>query len=119
MGENSMIQWYPGHMARAIREINEKIKLVDIVLVLLDARIPLSSLNPELKKILQNKKTLYVLTKKDKADDTQTQKWVAKYHAQGFPSLAIDARNPRNIKQLIKEIELAMTQKEKVMQEKD
>ena len=50
-----MIQWYPGHMAKAIREINEKIKLVDIVIVLLDARIPLSSMNPELKKLFQNK----------------------------------------------------------------
>ena len=51
-----MIQWYPGHMAKAIREIEEKIKLVDLVIILLDARIPKSSYNPVFKNLFQNKK---------------------------------------------------------------
>ena len=59
-----MIQWYPGHMAKAIREINEKVNMVDLVIVLLDARIPYSSFNPLLKEKINNKLTLYLLTKK-------------------------------------------------------
>ena len=62
-----MIQWYPGHMAKAIREISDKIKIVDLVIILLDARCPRSSFNPLLSDVLKNKKCLYVLTKKDKA----------------------------------------------------
>ena len=57
---NNTINWFPGHMAKALREMEEKIKLVDLVIVLLDARIPYSSFNPELKRLLGNKKTLYV-----------------------------------------------------------
>ena len=106
-----MIQWYPGHMAKAIREINEKIKLVDIVIVLLDARIPLSSMNPELKKLFQNKRSLYVLTKMDKADDTETKKWLNYYHGQNLPSIAINSKNQKDIKMLLKEVEKIMAPK--------
>ena len=67
-----MIQWYPGHMAKAIREIGDKIKIVDFVIILLDARCPHSSFNPLLNDVLKNKKCLYVLTKKDKADVKET-----------------------------------------------
>lgn len=70
-----MIQWYPGHMAKAFREMEEKIKLVDLIIILLDARIPESSLNPKLVELFQNKKVLYVLTKADKADKEMTKKW--------------------------------------------
>ena len=55
-----MVQWYPGHMAKALREMEEKVKLVDLVMVLLDARIPSSSLNPKLKAMFNNKKILYL-----------------------------------------------------------
>ena len=68
-----MVQWYPGHMAKALREMEEKVKLVDLVMVLLDARIPLSSLNPKLKAMFNNKKILYIFTKVDKADKTLTE----------------------------------------------
>lgn len=92
-----MIQWYPGHMAKAIREINEKIKLVDVVIILLDARIPRSSFNPELKKMLQNKRTLYVLNKKDKADDMETTKWLNYYKSLSLPAIAIDSRDRKSV----------------------
>ena len=69
-----MIQWYPGHMAKAIREISDKIKIVDLVIILLDARCPRSSFNPLLSDVLKNKKCLYVLTKKDKADIKETKR---------------------------------------------
>ena len=74
-----MIQWYPGHMAKAFREMDEKLKFVDLVIVLLDARVPKSSFNPEVYKKFQNKKILYVLTKKDKADPVDTVKWCDYY----------------------------------------
>ncbi len=106
-----MIQWYPGHMAKAIREISEKVKLVDIVIVLLDARIPKSSVNPEIEKILQNKKVLYVLTKKDKADDIQTRKWVNYFQMNGNCALAVDCRLPKDIKQVIKSLDNMMAPK--------
>lgn len=106
-----MIQWYPGHMAKAIREINEKIKLVDIVIVLLDSRIPLSSMNPELKKLFQNKRSLYVLTKKDKADEEETRKWLNYYHQHNLPSISINSKNQKDIKILLKEIERIMAPK--------
>ena len=106
-----MIQWYPGHMAKAIREINEKIKLVDIVIVLLDSRIPKSSMNPELKKLFQNKRSLYVLTKKDKADAEETKRWLNYYQNLNLPSIAINSKDQKDIKRLIKEIELIMAPK--------
>ena len=56
-----MIQWYPGHMAKALREVGEKIKLVDVVVIVLDARVPMSSLNPEIVKLVNNKRVLIVL----------------------------------------------------------
>ena len=71
-----MIQWYPGHMAKAIREIKENLRFVDLVLVLLDARIPFSSYNPLLKESLQQKKVLFILTKSDLANDVETSKMV-------------------------------------------
>ena len=58
-----MIQWYPGHMAKALREVSEKIKLVDVVVIVLDARVPMSSLNPEIVKLVNNKRVLIVLNK--------------------------------------------------------
>lgn len=106
-----MIQWYPGHMAKAIREIGEKVKLVDVVIVLLDARIPFASFNPEIKKLLQNKRTLYVLTKKDKADDAQTNKWINYYQDKNLPSIAINSKSNKDIKQILKAIEKIMEPK--------
>lgn len=79
-----MIQWYPGHMAKAIREIDEKLKLVDLVIVLLDARIPYSSLNPLLQEKFKNKQILYVLTKKDMANVDETSKWLKYYQMKGI-----------------------------------
>lgn len=112
MEENKVsINWYPGHMAKAIREINEKIKLVDVVIVLLDARVPHSSFNPELKKMLQNKRTLYVLTKKDKADDSETKKWLSYYNNNKIKAIAINTKNQKDVKLVFKELEDLMADK--------
>jgi ribosome biogenesis GTPase A len=93
-----MVQWYPGHMAKALREMEEKVKLVDLVMVLLDARIPLSSLNPKLKAMFNNKKILYIFTKVDKADKTLTEKWLAFYTKDNTKAIAVDARDKKTVK---------------------
>lgn len=106
-----MIQWYPGHMAKAIKEITEKVKIVDLVIVLLDARAPLSSFNPLLKEILSNKRVLYVLTKKDKADANETTKWLKYYQSLGIRAIAMDARELKNAKTVVKEATQLLTDK--------
>lgn len=104
-----MIQWYPGHMAKAIREVGEKIKIVDLVIVLLDARIPLSSFNPLIKETLKNKPTLYVLTKKDKADADQTTRWINYYGSNN--AITIDGRSSSEIKKVLKAAAFMMKEK--------
>ena len=104
-----MIQWYPGHMAKAIREVGEKIKIVDLVIVLLDARIPLSSFNPLIKETLKNKPTLYVLTKKDKADPDQTTRWLNYYGSNN--AITIDGRSSSEIKKVLKAAAFMMKEK--------
>lgn len=104
-----MIQWYPGHMAKAIREVGEKIKIVDLVIVLLDARIPLSSFNPLIKETLKNKPTLYVLTKKDKADPDQTTRWLNYYGSNN--AITIDGRSSSEIKKVLKAAAFIMKEK--------
>ena len=106
-----MIQWYPGHMAKAIREVGEKVKIVDLVIVLLDARIPYSSYNPMIKETLKNKPTLYVLTKKDKADLEQTAKWIKYYESNNNMAITVDARSSSDVKKVIKSAILMMKEK--------
>ena len=86
------IQWFPGHMAKTLRIMGTDIKNVDAVLQLLDARIPLSSLNPEIQKITAHKPRLYVLNKADLADPAVTQRWVQYFRSQGAGCLAISAK---------------------------
>ena len=96
-----MIQWFPGHMAKAKKEMEEKLRLVDIVYELLDARIPYSSKNPLINELLKNKPRLILLTKSDMADDFYTNKWKNHFTSQGFPSLNIDSVSGLNIKKII------------------
>ncbi|MDO4377670.1 MAG: ribosome biogenesis GTPase YlqF [Erysipelotrichia bacterium] len=84
------INWYPGHMAKAKREIQEKIKLVDMVIEIRDARIPLSSENPLLKEIINNKPTLVVLSKADRAEKEITKNWITYFQQQGKEVLALN-----------------------------
>ena len=69
------INWYQGHMAKAKRLIEDDLKLIDVVIEVIDARIPISSRNPDLNKMVKNKKKIIILNKSDLADDTQTKKW--------------------------------------------
>ncbi|KEO82897.1 ribosome biogenesis GTPase YlqF [Tumebacillus flagellatus] len=85
------IQWFPGHMAKARREVTEKLKLVDIVMELVDARLPLSSRNPMMDEIVQHKPRLVLLNKADLADPRVTDQWVKYFRAQGLDALPINA----------------------------
>ena len=73
----AQIHWFPGHMSKALKEVEEKIKIIDVVIELLDARAPISSINPQLENIIKNKKRLVILTKADLADPIETKKWEA------------------------------------------
>lgn len=86
------IQWFPGHMAKTLRIMQQDVRGVDAVLLLLDARIPRSSLNPELERIAAAKPRLYVLNKADLADPGRTARWARWFGAQGAGCVAIDAR---------------------------
>ncbi|MFD1447097.1 ribosome biogenesis GTPase YlqF [Oceanobacillus profundus] len=95
------IQWFPGHMAKARREVEEKLKLVDFVMELVDARAPLSSQNPMLQQVLQQKSKMVVLMKKDLADARQTEKWIAHLREKKIPAIAVDVNNKADIKNVI------------------
>ena len=94
-------QWYPGHMAKAKREIQEDLKLIDVVIELLDARIPLSGANPDIAALSNGKARLVVLGKADLADSAATKAWEAYYRAQGVVVTSIDARKSGLAKKVI------------------
>ena len=94
------LQWFPGHMKKAERLIRENLKIVDVVIELLDARIPLSSQNPMLKEILQDKPRVTVLTKSDLADEVSTQAWLKKFRAENISAVAVDAAHGKGIKKV-------------------
>ncbi len=89
----TIIQWYPGHMAKAFRLMRENLKYVDIVLELVDARIPMASRNPELDDVLGDKPRLLVLTKTDLADPDRTKAWVRYFRSKGMAVVALDSRD--------------------------
>jgi ribosome biogenesis GTPase A len=95
------IQWFPGHMAKAKREVMEKLKLIDIVLELVDARIPMSSRNPLIDEIVANKPRIILLNKADMADPDITKQWVAFFEKQHVLALAIDSQTGAGVKQIV------------------
>ncbi|UQZ87314.1 Ribosome biogenesis GTPase A [Paenibacillus konkukensis] len=95
------IQWFPGHMTRARRQIQDKLKLIDVVIELLDARIPLSSRNPMIDEILQNKPRFVLLNKSDLADPDVTAKWVAYFAGEGLQALPVDAATGNQMKEIM------------------
>lgn len=90
-----IIQWFPGHMAKAFRLMRENLKLVDVVFELVDSRIPESSRNPEIDKLIGQKPRLLIMTKADLADPEQTRDWKKKFEEQGYTVLVLDTRDPR------------------------
>ena len=91
-------QWYPGHMTKAKRQMQEDIKLIDLVIELVDARIPLSSRNPDIDELGKNKARLILLNKADLASEAQNQEWSAWFKEKGFYVVQIDARRKNGMK---------------------
>ena len=99
------IQWFPGHMKKAQRLIEENLKLVDVVIELLDARIPASSANPMLADIIKDKPRMIALNKSDLADAATTKKWLDYFKTRGIAAVAIDSVKGKGMKQLVKAAE--------------
>lgn len=91
------IQWFPGHMTRTKRQIEKSIRLVDAVAEIVDARVPVSSRNPVLHKLIQGKPRVILLNKSDMADPAETKKWLQLYRAQGTPAVAVDCRSGKGL----------------------
>lgn len=107
----SNIQWFPGHMAKAKRQAIEKMSLVDVVVELLDARIPYSSRNPMIDEIVGQKPRLIVLNKIDLADDKKTGEWVSYFNNLGYQVLTMQAKNGKGLKQIQDKLKEMMSEK--------
>ena len=105
------VQWYPGHMTKAKRMMQEDIKLIDLIVELVDARIPLSSRNPDIDELGKNKSRLILLNKSDLADEKGNSQWEAYFKAQGFHVHKINARSGAGVKAINGLIQVACKEK--------
>ena len=110
MNENNgkKIQWYPGHMAKTKREIGTMLPNVDIVIEVIDSRIPYSSRIPDLKKIINNKQSIIVFNKYDLCDKEETEKWIKQYENEGSIVVTSDSKNTNDYKKVIETIKNIM-----------
>ena len=110
MNENKInINWYPGHMAKTRRQIESDLKLIDVVIELLDARIPISSRNPEIQKLTKNKKRIILLNKCDLSDEKTNSKWVSKLSKEA-PTILTDSNSGKGIEKVTKAIDNIMAE---------
>lgn len=117
--QNQMnINWYPGHMAKTKRQITEDMKLVDVVIELLDARIPVSSQNPDISKLLNNKKRIVILNKSDLADPAETKKWIEYFKNKNIVALEVDSNQGKGINQVNQTIEKLMEEELRIQNER-
>ena len=98
---STSINWYPGHMAKTKREVSEKLNLIDIVFEVIDARIPMSSKNKEITKMIGNKPRILIMTKVDLCDDTITLKWKKHYEDQGYHVVLVDLLHDKNLNSVL------------------
>ena len=99
-----VINWYPGHMAKTKKQIIEDLKLIDVIIEVLDARIPISSQNPDVKQYSKNKKRVVILNKADLADENETKKWVKYFENNEIPAVVTDANSGKGINDVIKAV---------------
>lgn len=97
MSNTQNIQWFPGHMAKTRRKIKEILPLIDAVAEVVDARIPISSRNPELKSLIGDKPHIILLNKCDMADPAATEEWIKYYKSQGISAIATDCKTGKGI----------------------
>ena len=105
------VQWYPGHMTKAKRQMQEDLKLIDLIIELVDARVPLSSRNPDIDQLGQNKSRLILLNKADLADERQNEAWKEYFQSKGFHVVKVDSRNGAGMKTIQNVIQEACKEK--------
>lgn len=108
MAEMASIQWFPGHMTKTRRMIQSNLSLVDGVVEILDARIPMSSRNPEMDRLVKNKPRMLLLNKSDMADDSATEKWIDFYKSKGFTVLKADCKSGNGLKAFLPAVKNGM-----------
>ena len=111
MSEMQNIQWFPGHMTKTKRQIQANLKLVDAVAEIIDARIPVSSRNPDLNKLIQNKPRVILLNKCDMANQTATKMWIDIYKKQGITAIAVDCKSGRGLNKFPQAVNNVMSEK--------
>ena len=103
-----VINWYPGHMLKTKKQMIEDLKLIDVVVEILDARIPISSQNPDIQNITRNKKKIVLLNKSDLADEKQTQKWISYFKKNNIVAIPTDSNLGKGTKEVLKYVQKLM-----------
>ncbi len=111
MSEMQNIQWFPGHMTKTKRQIQASLKLVDAVAEIIDARIPVSSRNPDLAKLVQNKPRIILLNKCDMANQTATKMWIDHFKKQGISAVAVDCKSGKGLNKFSPAVNEVMSEK--------
>ena len=111
MSETPSIQWFPGHMAKTRRLMEKNVRLVDVVVEIIDARIPLSSRNPEMGRLVGGRPRLILLNKCDSADDKMTERWCRYFEKQGIAALATDCRSGKGLQKFYPALETILQSK--------
>lgn len=118
MSEMQTIQWFPGHMTKTKRQIQSSLKLVDAVAEIIDARIPVSSRNPDLAKLVQNKPRVILLNKCDMANQTATKMWIDYFKKQNFVAIPVDCKSGRGLDKFAPAVNTVMSHKIARLKEK-
>ena len=116
--DNLHINWYPGHMKKTKEMVQNNLKLVDVVIELLDARIPLSSKNPEIDKLAHNKPRVVVLNKSDLSDRAKLNKWISYYQSKGIKAIPVDTLKGNGVNKIVEECKNATKEKMDALKEK-
>mgnify|MGYP000902226731 CR=1 FL=1 len=116
--DNLHINWYPGHMKKTKEMVQNNLKLVDVVIELLDARIPLSSKNPEIDKLAQNKPRVVVLNKSDLSDKAKLNKWISYYQSKGIKAIPVDTLKGSGVNKIVEECKNVTKEKMDALKEK-
>lgn len=119
MSEMQTIQWFPGHMTKTKRQIQSSLKLVDAVAEIIDARIPVSSGNPDLAKLVQNKPRVILLNKCDMANQTATKMWIDYFKKQNLVAIPVDCKSGRGLDKFAPAVNTVMSHKIARLKEKE
>ncbi|WP_316609266.1 ribosome biogenesis GTPase YlqF [uncultured Ruminococcus sp.] len=111
MSDMQTIQWFPGHMTKTKRQIQANLRLVDAVAEIIDARIPVSSRNPDLDKLIQNKPRVILMNKCDMANRTATKMWIDHYASQGITAIAVDCKSGTGLNKFPQAVNTVMKEK--------